>query len=183
MIGHPKEPDDRQRPRAAQLDADVAAVGVAWALVLLAEARLGLGDAATALEVAEEALADARRSFTRPFEIDALLTRARALLGSGGASRAIEVEHTLAEASELIDDTGARCRGPVVHEVSAALARVRGDAAGADRELREAHRLFTEIGATGHARRVAQEIGSGTVRAAASRTPRGSSSVVNADAG
>ncbi len=29
-----------------------------------------------------------------------------------------------------------------------------------ERELREAHRLFTEMGATGHAERVARELGS-----------------------
>ncbi len=32
--------------------------------------------------------------------------------------------------------------------------------AGRERELREAHRLFTEIGATGHAQRLAQELDS-----------------------
>ena len=33
-----------------------------------------------------------------------------------------------------------------------------GDSAGRERELREAHRLFTEMGATGHARRVAAQL-------------------------
>ena len=83
------------------------------------------------------------------------MTRARALLGSEGASSAAEVERTLAEVSALIDETEARCRGPIVHEISAELAHLRGDEATSKRELREAHRLFVEMGATGHAERIA----------------------------
>ncbi len=55
------------------------------ALCFLAEAKLGQGDPRAALELADEALADARQSGGRLFEMDALLTRARALLGSEGA--------------------------------------------------------------------------------------------------
>jgi ATP/maltotriose-dependent transcriptional regulator MalT len=131
----------------------------AWALCFLAEAKLGQGDSRAALELADEALADARQSGGRLFEMDALLTRARALLGSEGASCAAEVERTLADASALIDETGARCRAPIVHEVSAELARLRGDEATRQRELREAHRLFLEIGAPIRAAEVAKELG------------------------
>ena len=131
----------------------------AWALGFLAEARLGQGDSRTALKLADEALADARQSGGRLFEMDALLTRARALLRSEHASCAAEVERTLAEASALIDETGARCRAPVVHEISADLARLLGDEATCERELREAHRLFTEMGAIGHTERLARELG------------------------
>jgi len=81
--------------------------------------------------------------------------RARALLGSEGVSGAAEVERTLAELSALIDETQARCREPIAHELSAELARLRGDAAARQRELREAYRLFVEMGATGHAERIA----------------------------
>jgi hypothetical protein len=65
------------------------------------------------------------------------------------------VARTLAEASALIEETEARCREPIVHEITAELARVRGDEATCDRELREARRLFVEMGATGHAERMA----------------------------
>jgi hypothetical protein len=105
-------------------------------------------------------VADARQSGGRLFETDALLTRARALLGSEGASYAAEVERTLAEVSALIDETEARCREPIVHEIAAELARLRGDEATRERELREAHRLFVEMGATGHAARLRKELGS-----------------------
>jgi len=45
---------------------------------------------------------------------------------------------------------------PQVSLVRADIARLRGDYAGVRRELSEAHRRFTEIGADGHARAVAQ---------------------------
>jgi ATP/maltotriose-dependent transcriptional regulator MalT len=127
----------------------------AWALCFLAEVKLGQGDPRAALELADEALADARQSGGRLFEMDALLTRSRALLGSEGASFEAEVERTLAEASALIDETEARCREPIIREISAELARLRGDEATRERELREAHRLFVKMGATGHAERIA----------------------------
>jgi len=41
----------------------------------------------------------------------------------------------------------------------AALARLTGDAAASQRALREAHRVFTAIGATGHAARLVPELG------------------------
>ncbi len=37
-------------------------------------------------------------------------------------------------------------------------AHARGDAASRERHLREAHRLYTEMGATGHAERLAREL-------------------------
>jgi hypothetical protein len=69
------------------------------------------------------------------------------------------VERTLAEASALIDETEARCRAPIVHEISAELAHLRGDEATRQRELREAHRLFVAMGATGHAERITPMLG------------------------
>ena len=47
---------------------------------------------------------------------------------------------------------------PLIHERRSYLAHALGDEATHQRELREAHRLFTEIGATGHAERVAREL-------------------------
>ena len=43
-------------------------------------------------------------------------------------------------------------------EERARLARLTGDGAAAERELREAHRLYEAIGATGHAGRLAKEL-------------------------
>ena len=43
----------------------------------------------------------------------------------------------------------------MIHVELAELARQNGDEAERERELSEAHRLFTQIGATGHAERLA----------------------------
>ena len=72
---------------------------------------------------------------------------------AGPAARA-EIEAALARALELARDTGAKAFEPLVHVELAELARQSGDEEGRERELREAHRLFTEIGATGHAERL-----------------------------
>jgi adenylate cyclase len=132
----------------------------AWALRFSGEASLGRGDSRTALELADEALTEARQNGSRLFEMDALLTRARALLRSEGASRAAEVQRTVAEARELIAETDAHCRDPVVHEISAEIAGVLGDAATRGRELREAHRRLVEMGASAYAELLARKIAS-----------------------
>ena len=58
----------------------------------------------------------------------------------------------------MIDETGARGYQPFVHEERAELARAQGDETTRERELREAHRLYTEMAATGHAQRLAREL-------------------------
>ncbi len=89
-------------------------------------------------------------------EIDALLTVARALLYTEGAS---EIEDPLERASDLINETGAKSREPVLCELVAVRMRRRDDESARERHLREALRLYTEMGATGHAERVARELG------------------------
>lgn len=54
---------------------------------------------------------------------------------------------------------GARHFEAQIHEVSGELAVLLADDAGRERELREAHRLYTEMGAVGHADRVGRELG------------------------
>ncbi|NIV76394.1 MAG: hypothetical protein GWN37_16630 [Gammaproteobacteria bacterium] len=48
---------------------------------------------------------------------------------------------------------------PLLHEARADLAAAEHDSTSRERELREAHRLFLEMGATGRAHRFAQELG------------------------
>ena len=69
------------------------------------------------------------------------------------------IEHALNRVQELIEATGARSLLPLLHEARAELAAAEGDDATRERELREAHRLFLEMGATGRAHRFAQELG------------------------
>jgi tetratricopeptide (TPR) repeat protein len=130
----------------------------AWALRFLAETSLGRGESRAALELADEALTEARQSGGRLFEMDALLTKARALLRSEGAARANEAQRSLAEVRQLIAETGGHCRDPVVHEIAAEIAGLLGDDAARNRELREAHRRLLDMGAFEHARRLAREI-------------------------
>ncbi len=64
----------------------------------------------------------------------------------------------IARAAKLVEETGATVFEPHVHLARSELAKLLGD--DARRHLREAHRLFTEMGATGHAERVARELDS-----------------------
>ncbi len=58
----------------------------------------------------------------------------------------------------LIESRGVEGIRPELHESRGELARVLGDEAGALQELREAHRLYVAINATGHAARLGQII-------------------------
>jgi hypothetical protein len=82
---------------------------------------------------------------------------ARVLLSSGGPAARTEIEAALAHAS-LVKATEAKAFEPMVHVELAELARQTGDPDGCERELREAHRLFTQIGATPIAARLASEL-------------------------
>ena len=127
-------------------------------LDVLAHAYLGSGAPARAREVAEEAVARARERGTRVHEIRALLARAHVLIATEGAPARSRVEADLRDAADVIEATEARVFTPQVHVERAALARVLGDEATRQRELREAHRLFTEMGATARAEGVAKEL-------------------------
>jgi hypothetical protein len=69
------------------------------------------------------------------------------------------VDPLLARCETLIAEMGAWAYRPHLTEVRAGRARQRGDTAGWRAALGEAHRLFGETGATGHAARVAKELG------------------------
>ena len=59
-----------------------------------------------------------------------------------------EIETSLSDALATAKETGQRCHEPFIHEERAELARLQGDAATRERELREAVRLFKEMEAT-----------------------------------
>jgi hypothetical protein len=127
----------------------LAGMAVAW---------LGLGDGAKALALADEATAVSRRLGTRFWEFAALLSRVAALRETQGAEAASEIEAALTEAAAWIEMSGAKSYEPFLQLEYAELARLTGDEASRDRALREAHRLFVEIGATARAKEVAREI-------------------------
>jgi hypothetical protein len=117
-----------------------------------------IGDRAKALATAEEAIAVCRRRGSRLWEFPALLTRIRALRETLGQATS-EIEAALAEADAWLEMSGAKSYEPLLHVERAELARLTGDEATRRRELREAHRLFLEIGAPIRAEQVARELG------------------------
>ena len=68
------------------------------------------------------------------------------------------METTLAEADAWLEMSGAKSYEPFLCVERAELARLTGDDAARQRELREAHRLFLEIGAPIRAEQVAKEL-------------------------
>ena len=60
----------------------------------------------------------------------------------------------------MIDEHGILLFVPTLRERRAKLAALLDDDAGRQRELRAAHRLYTEMGAVGHAERVGRELAS-----------------------
>jgi len=135
--------------------------GLLWEpgiLAYLAEAYAGQGKAAQALAAAKEALAVAQRQGNRRFEVPAHLALARVLLRSEGAKAKGGIEAALARALAMVEESGARVHEPFIRVELAELARLTGDAEAHRRELREAHRLFAEMGAAGHAARLAPEL-------------------------
>ncbi len=128
------------------------------ALTALARAYLGAGRLADAAKAAERAVRTCRAGGMKSGECMARIVLARAQLAMEGVSARRKVRAGLSRAEQLVKETGARAYGPFVCEVRALLARAGGDADAARSELTRAHRLFREIGATGHADRVARQL-------------------------
>src|SRR5262249_27845751 len=118
-----------------------------YVLAAMAAAHLGLGDRAKALALADEVIAVSRRRGTRSWEFPALLTRIRALRETHGLQARREMEAPLAEADASLEMSGGKSYDPFLHVERAELARLIGNEPPRQCELREAHRLFTEIGA------------------------------------
>jgi adenylate cyclase len=127
-------------------------------LAALAEAHLGSGDAARARSTAEEAVRVAQRSETPIFELHAHLAGARVLLALDGAAAKDAVEAALDRARALMHSTGACSYEPQIYAERARLAGILSDATTAQRWGREAHRLFSAMGATGHAERISRQL-------------------------
>ena len=122
-------------------------------LAHLAQARLAAGNVVAASGAADEAVGVSRRQGARVVECLALLTRAQVHRVTGGDPDAVRAD--VETALSLVIETGALTYEPLIREE---IGRLRGDGA----ELREALRLYTAIGATGHAERLAAELaGSG----------------------
>jgi ATP/maltotriose-dependent transcriptional regulator MalT len=140
------------RERRTGLDGEVVF------LAYLAEAYLAGGDLPRARAAAEAGAAAGRRTGARVFEQEAQRALARVLLRQEGAAAGAAIRAALDRAEALIRETGAKNYQPFIHLERAELARLDGDEALQLRELREAHRLFVAIGATGQAERIIQQL-------------------------
>jgi ATP/maltotriose-dependent transcriptional regulator MalT len=126
-------------------------------LASLAEAKLGLGDADGARQTVDLAVQTTQRTETPIFELHARIVRARVLTTLDGASASGDVEAELERSDTLLRSTGARSYAPFILEERARLATALEDSATAERLNGEALRLYREMGATGHAERLALE--------------------------
>jgi tetratricopeptide (TPR) repeat protein len=129
-----------------------------WIRLWLAETHLGRGDVPQAIELARDGL---RRSQDQGQAYAGAFGRvilSRGLLASSQSEVAEEVEAQLAAANEQAEKMEVRGLEPHIHVELAGLAALRGDEAAEQDELRRAHDLFSSIGATGHADRVAEAL-------------------------
>jgi tetratricopeptide (TPR) repeat protein len=124
-------------------------------LAFLAEASVEERPA-SAKERAEEAIRCAVAGGMRAFEARAQLARARVLKHLDGVAAQDQIELSLSRAEELVEETGVRPLLPQIVEERVRLAQLAGNSA--DELLREAQRLYVEVKATGHARRLAEEL-------------------------
>jgi hypothetical protein len=134
--------------------------GLRWEahlLTHLADARLHLGETGRARTLVEEAIAAALRDHLGLFEPLARIALARVVLRAEGVAGRTAIETALAQAQSLVAETEARSYEPFIHLELAALARLDGDEARRRRELFDAQRLFTEMGAPLRAEQVARE--------------------------
>jgi adenylate cyclase len=128
-------------------------------LAYLSRAYLGTGDVARARATAEQAIERAGAQGARYFECLGWLALARALRAEQSATAGEEIERCLDRALELVNETEARAIEPQIIEERAHLAQLRGDDATAAADRQRAHALYVAIGATGHAERLAKEMG------------------------
>jgi class 3 adenylate cyclase/tetratricopeptide (TPR) repeat protein len=119
------------------------------------------GDPARARALAEDAVTLSEGRGQQLLAALAQLALARALCALEGRKARAAVEAALTAALAHVAESGARSLEPQIEEARAELARVCADDAARDHHLQQAHRLYSEIGASGHARRLAQTLGLG----------------------
>jgi len=129
--------------RARRTGLEMEARFVSW----LAEACLGAGDLARARALAEESVELGRRIGVPIDLIQAQRALVHVRLAQEGAAAATAVRAALGEAQRLIDETGATSFAPLVLLDRAELARLEGDTGARQHALREAKKLFAELGA------------------------------------
>lgn len=126
--------------------------------MLLAEAELQAGDAATAASTAQQAIEYSRQSSRANLEVQALGVLARALIRRDGDAGFGPAEEALDLAAALIDRLGAKTLAPSLLEWRAELAAAMNDGPRQVELLEKAVALFDEIGAPLQAERLRQSL-------------------------
>jgi class 3 adenylate cyclase/tetratricopeptide (TPR) repeat protein len=147
-----------ERSRALSRERRTAVEAETFRVSALGEAHAGLGDLERARELIEEGIELARRSGQPGGEILGTAALARVLRASLGAAARAEVEPGLERCLELVEATGFTSMEPLLRVELGELAGLAGDEERRQRELREAHRLFIEIGAPARAEPLAEEL-------------------------
>jgi tetratricopeptide (TPR) repeat protein len=129
-----------------------------WTLSFLAEALAGVGELDHARAAGEDALELATVRAQAALEANARCALARVLLAGGDPGAGDEIARLLAEAIAIADRIGARSENLQARMDLVRLADLRGDERGRQRALEDTRSLAEEIGATGHARRLAAEL-------------------------
>jgi tetratricopeptide (TPR) repeat protein len=150
--------DAAEQARAVQTTTRTAVPFEPYVLAYLAEGHAALGNLQEAREHAERAVELAIR-FGKRFELHCRIARASiALKLSDAGARAVAIAD-LEAAEALRNELGANAFEPIIDVQRAELARLDGDEVAWRAGLRKAHRLFSEMGMTGRAERVARELG------------------------
>jgi adenylate cyclase len=127
-------------------------------LVHLADAYHGDGQLERARETIARALALADERGARFSEVEGNLVLARILMDAGGAAAETAVTAALDAARDCVEEFGAHAFAPMVLGERARLAELLRDEDARRAHILEAHRLFSEMGAAGHAERLAREL-------------------------
>jgi hypothetical protein len=123
-----------------------------------ARALLARGEIAAAREVMDRVVAAPE---SRPrLRAAHLVVHAQVLTHADAIGERARIEAILGEAADLAQRIGTPGLQAAVCTERAHLARALGDAAGCERELREALRIYTEMDATGWMERIEQELAS-----------------------
>ncbi len=139
-------------------DRRISLADVPLLLATRARAQIGLGDVAGARTTAEEAIVVAVKCGTQFYEAQARLQLARALLADPASDEEQAAAAELNQALSIVNTLGIRSLAPHIHLEQSHLAQALGNETMRDAELRTAHRLFVEIGAHGHAEKIASLI-------------------------
>jgi class 3 adenylate cyclase len=124
----------------------------------LVECTHRLGSTERARSIAEIARTTLRDRGMMPALAELNLILAGILAEGAEPTDFARMEGLLDEVDEIVRSTGAHLFTPFAMERRATLATLRGDEAQQSQWLREAHRLFVQMGATGHAGRIGTDL-------------------------